>query len=180
MQDIKIVVKKIFWLFGIFFCCCNMQLFAQEGTYVVTDEAPEIPVFNHDNEVIGYLEPGDEVAVTLFHQNLPQADGSEYPPVTFIDYRGEEGIVNLGAASWMQLKERTESFVPSDAEINSDSGWEIRLLIIGIGVASLLFLFCRLKNRSFEFREGIFRKRIGRVIAIAILVLIVVVFICSK
>lgn len=38
MQDIKIVVKKIFWLFGIFFCCCNMQLFAQEGTYVVTDE----------------------------------------------------------------------------------------------------------------------------------------------
>ena len=55
MQDIKIVVKKIFWLFGIFFCCCNMQLFAQEGTYVVTDEAPEIPVFNHDNEVIGYF-----------------------------------------------------------------------------------------------------------------------------
>ena len=83
-----------------FFLClclsvlCGADLFAQlDGTYAVTAKAGKIPVYNFDNEVIGYLRKGDKVYVTTFHLPLRQTDGSYSRPVTFIEYKGEQGHI---------------------------------------------------------------------------------------
>lgn len=42
-------------------------LCAQDANYVVTKKAPEIEIYNHDDQVIGTLKRGDRVFVTMFH-----------------------------------------------------------------------------------------------------------------
>lgn len=100
MRFMKKIVCLLFFLVSFF-----DVLWAQEGTYVVTRKAGEIPVYNSDNEVIGILKRGDRVFVTLFHKELPQVDGSYSEPVTFIEYEGQEGHLLLGSADWLKCEE---------------------------------------------------------------------------
>ena len=51
---------------GIFLCLClsvicGAGLYAQDGTYSVKAKAGRIAVYNHDDEVIGYLRRGDRI-----------------------------------------------------------------------------------------------------------------------
>ena len=115
---------------------------AQDANYVVTEEAPEIKVYNHDDEVIGTLKHGDKVFVTMFHQALPQADGSCSEPVTFIEYEGEEGYLLLGSPDWLCSLENEVVAAPSAISGQTPvSGKMMRIL--ALGTLALLLVLAR-------------------------------------
>ena len=115
---------------------------AQNANYVVTEEAPEIKVYNHDDEVIGTLKHGDKVFVTMFHQALPQADGSCSEPVTFIEYEGEEGYLLLGSPDWLCSLENEVVAAPSAISGQTPvSGKMMRIL--ALGTLALLLVLAR-------------------------------------
>lgn len=115
---------------------------AQDANYVVTEEAPEIKVYNHDDEVIGTLKHGDKVFVTMFHQSLPQADGSCSEPVTFIEYEGEEGYLLLGSPDWLCSLENEVVAAPSAISGQTPvSGKMMRIL--ALGTLALLLVLAR-------------------------------------
>ena len=115
-------------------------LHAQDANYVVAEDAPEIKVYNHDDEVIGTLKHGDRVFVTMFHQPLPQSDGSCSEPVTFIEYEGEEGYLLLDSPDWLRSLENGEvaDSSPTGAPI-AGNGRMMRILALG-SLALLLVL----------------------------------------
>ena len=117
-------------------------LCAQDANYVVTKKAPEIEIYNHDGQVIGTLKRGDRVFVTMFHQALPQADGSCSEPVTFIEYEGEEGYLLLGSPDWLCSLENEVVAAPSAISGQIPvSGKMMRIL--ALGTLALLLVLAR-------------------------------------
>ena len=149
-------------------------LSAQEGTYVVTRKADKIPVYNHDDEVIGYLKRGDKVFVTLFHQTLPQTDGSVSEPVTFVEYQGQEGILHLESPEWMKCLEPTEANLDPDGTSADPSLPEQSIsLIFGLALGNLLLLLCVAKPLNLIFWQIRDRmKRKGVALATGVLTLV--------
>ncbi len=149
-------------------------LSAQEGTYVVTRKADKIPVYNHDDEVIGYLKRGDKVFVTLFHQPLPQTDGSVSEPVTFVEYQGQEGILHLESPEWMKCLEPTEANLDPDGTSADPSLPEQSIsLIFGLALGNLLLLLCVAKPLNLIFWQIRDRmKRKGVALATGVLTLV--------
>lgn len=133
----RIVITAAFILCFVF---AAETLCAQDANYVVSKEAPEIEVYNHDGEVIGTLKNGDRVFVTMFHQVLPQADGSCSEPVTFIEYEGEEGYLLLDSPDWLRSLENkeVEDLSLTGAPI-AGNGRMMRILALG-SLALLLVL----------------------------------------
>lgn len=134
----KLIVRLILCLCGLMMVSA---LSAQEGTYVVTRKADKIPVYNHDNEIIGYLKRGDKVFVTLFHQSLPQTDGSTSEPLTIVEFNGEEGILHLDSPDWMKCLETSAVDPDQVAETSAPALPEQSAsLIFGLALGNLLLL----------------------------------------
>ena len=130
---------------GIFLCLClsvicGAGLYAQDGTYSVKAKAGRIAVYNHDDEVIGYLRRGDRIYVTMFHQPLQQADGSYSEPVTFVEYDGEEGYILLGSPDWLQPVGQDVAGDPGAEGEDAASGHPLRPLIL-MSLGSIIMLF---------------------------------------
>ena len=132
---------------GIFLCLClsvicGAGLYAQDGTYSVKAKAGRIAVYNHDDEVIGYLRRGDRIYVTMFHQPLQQADGSYSEPVTFVEYDGEEGILYMESPDWLRPVALAASHVAEEED--AGSGHPLRpLLLMALGSIAMLFAVVR-------------------------------------
>lgn len=134
-----------------FFLClclsvlCGADLFAQlDGTYAITAKAGKIPVYNFDNEVIGYLRKGDKVYVTTFHLPLRQTDGSYSRPVTFIEYKGEQGHIYLESSDWLRPVALVGIGEPTAQEEDAGSGHVLRpLLLMALGSIIMLLTVVR-------------------------------------
>ena len=168
-------MKKL--LVRLILCLCVLMmgnaLSAQEGTYVVTRKADKIPVYNHDNEIIGYLKRGDKVFVTLFHQSLPQTDGSTSEPMTIVEFNGEEGILHLESPDWMECLETTAVDPdPSTQESGPALPEQSASLIFGLALGNLLLLLLVAKPFNiitWQVRDRMKRK--GVALAIGVLTL---------
>lgn len=166
-------MKRI--LFAILLLLCSPDfLSAQEGTYVVTHKDGKIPVYNHDQEIIGYLRRGEKVQVTLFHHELPQVDNSKSKPVTFVEYKGEEGILYLGSADWLKCKSTTAIDPENpDTTITIDPTHSISLLL-ATGMMTLLVLLYMAKPcciTNWRIRDRIFNT--NRAVALSVVLLII-------
>ncbi len=167
----KLIVRLIL-------CLCVLMmgsaLSAQEGTYVVTRKADKIPVYNHDNEIIGYLKRGDKVFVTLFHQTLPQSDGSTSDPMTIVEFNGEEGILHLESPDWMKCLETTAIDPDQLAEAGDPALPEqSAALIFGLALGNLLLLLLVAKPLNiitWQVRDRLKRKGVALTIGVLTLV----------